>query len=215
MKLLQSRGINYSAGIYWFVSMVRSKFIIKNLSVLGVEAGSFSSQIREFTAQKAPLLGVLLKGHRIRGVYLSTVQVDGLDATDRLIEMIQRDGVQVDLIVVGSVCIAGFNLLDLKRVRETLGVPVIVTVSDRPRKSKVEGALKKHFRDWRKRLEVIESAGPLRRIFVRGKPVYMAAVGIEPRVAGSIVRGLAVLGKLPEPLRCAEILARGLSGVIS
>jgi endonuclease V-like protein UPF0215 family len=156
-----------------------------------------------------------LKGYRIRGVYLSTVQVDGLDATDRLIEMIQRDKIQVDLIVVGSVCIAGFNLLDLKRIHETLGVPVIVTVSDRPRKSKVEGALKKHFRDWRKRLEAIESAGPLRRTLVRGKPVYMATVGIEPRVAGSIVRDLAVLGKLPEPLRCAEILARGLSGIIS
>jgi endonuclease V-like protein UPF0215 family len=195
--------------------MSRSKLLIKNLSVLGVEAGPFSSQIKESTVQKALLLGVLLKGYRIRGVYLSTVQVDGLDATDRLIEMIQRDKIQVDLIVVGSVCIAGFNLLDLKRIHETLGVPVIVTVSDRPRKSKVEGALKKHFRDWRKRLEAIESAGPLRRTLVRGKPVYMATVGIEPRVAGSIVRDLAVLGKLPEPLRCAEILARGLSGIIS
>jgi len=191
----------------------RARF--RKLNVLGVEAGQFSAGVRGTGIQRTVLVGVLMTGSRIESVSFSAVQVDGLDATDRLIDMVGRDHLRIDLIVSGSVCLAGFNLLNLPEISRKLSVPVIVAVSKRPRSVEVKAALRKHFSDWQRRLEIINSARPLRRILVKGKPVYIAVVGIEPREAGRIVKGLAVLGKIPEPVRCAGILARQLSGVIS
>jgi endonuclease V-like protein UPF0215 family len=156
-----------------------------------------------------------MRKRRITAILLSTVQIDGLDATNHLIDMVKGSNRPVDLIVAGSVCLAGFNLLDLNYISSTLGIPVIVTVGEKPRTSRVEAALKKHFPDWHRRLAVIDSVHPLRRMLVNNRSVYVAAVGVEFKKAAELVRGLAVLGKIPEPLRCAQILARGLSGVIA
>ena len=175
--------------------------------MVGVEEGSFRKGDK-----LALLVAVIMRETRVDDVLFTYVTVDGLDAVDRLVDLLRRSGGSVDLILQHSIPYAGFNLMDPTRLHQELGVPVIVVNPEEPRPMAVRRALIHHFKDWRLRLRVLESVTPPKRIFLPdGSPLFLQPVGISESEAERIVRGLIVLGKRPEPLRVARILARELS----
>jgi endonuclease V-like protein UPF0215 family len=176
--------------------------------VLAAEGGSFSK-----SADKTTQVAFLLtEGIQPRRLIMRRVEVDGLDATERLMETIEELDREVDVVMSSSIPIAGFNLLDPKKVLERFEIPSVFVLGERPDQGAVRAALKKHFRDWKKRLAVIEGVGVFHKLSLEGEnPVLMECVGIKPAEAMRLVRRLIIFGRIPEPVRLARMVARAVS----
>ena len=183
----------------------------RSLRVAAFEEGGFSPRAR---GSKTLLLGLVMRSFRIEAVELGWVTVDGLDATEVVLEVLSRLG-SVDLIVLGSVTCAGFNLIDIQRLFAESGVPVLVVLSRKPRPFAAESALIRHFNDWRDRVEILRRAGEPSEVWARGFRIPLIAYGVSLEEAASVVESLSVFGKHPEPLRAAKVLARELSAALA
>jgi endonuclease V-like protein UPF0215 family len=182
------------------------------LRVLAVEGGSF----RKGVDRRAPAAFLFAEGIRPRRLIVKWVEVDGLDATERLKEAIREGGMEEVVVIAGSVPIAGFNLIDAKEVLREFGLPTVFVLREAPDRDAVRAALIKHFKDWERRLEIIEGAGQLAEVVLaEGEIVYIEAVGMGEDEAKRVVEGLTIFGKLPEPLRLARMVARAISRAIS
>lgn len=185
------------------------------VKVLAVEDGSFRSNILLRKRKgKAFLICVLVDNFKIKKVFLSHVTVDGLDATNRLAEIIKKSGKTFDIVMLPSVAYAGFNLIDPVKIHEKFNVPVLIVNPKKPDNKAVEFALRKHFKDWEKRLKIIRKVGEPSPLKINEeKTVYLYYFGLSFEEAKNLVKQLIVFGNKPEPLRIADLIARGLGTV--
>ncbi|NHW44465.1 MAG: DUF99 family protein [Candidatus Verstraetearchaeota archaeon] len=182
--------------------------------MLGVEDGSFDPQKLQRKG-KTVLCGVLTHGFKVEDVFLRLIEVDGLDATEKLLDMTGKIG-SLDVVLLGGVTFGGFNIIDPVAVNESLGVPVVVVTTERPDNEAVLSALKKHFEDWRLRYGVFERLASVSPIYEaklnpRENPVFLEVVGMEFERALEILRRVTVRGRVPEPLRVANRVAKAVS----
>lgn len=187
---------------------------MEELKVLAVEGGRLPSVSFKARGEKTVLVGVLMRRFRVVDLSWRLIEIDGLDATEKAIE-IASDLPSPDLIMLGSVTCAGFNILNPFKLNEKLGVPVIVVVKEKPNNEAVYSALIKHFPDWKERWRVFEELAekaPIRHVKVEeGNPVYLEAISISGEEAEKTIKAFLKWGRLPEPLRVAEIIAKGAS----
>ena len=179
-------------------------------SVTGVEDGSFQA-FRRDTLQYTPFCCVNMKGARIQAIRLASIEVDGLDATDKLLEMLAD--LESDVVILGGVTFAGFNVVDARLVHEETGVPVIVYSGEEPDSPSVLAALRKHFSDWETRWAAIKVLGEVySTISMEGEPpVYFEVVGCPVPWAVEVLTDAALTCRIPEPVRVAGLVARGVS----
>jgi len=176
------------------------------MPIVGVEDGSFQKGV----TRKALLAAVLLRGVEIRSVKLTEVTIDGLDATRRLSEILSEW--EFAAVMLAGVSFAGFNVIDPTVIHERFRKPIIIMCKTRPDNKAVKRALRRHFEDWKIRWLVFEKLNSFHRISVSvGEPVYVEIVGTDVRVATNIIRALSFYGRVPEPIRVARLIARGLS----
>jgi endonuclease V-like protein UPF0215 family len=175
---------------------------------VGVEDGGFS---RETDVQKALLVSVLLHGISIIDFQMTHIEVDGLDATEKLCYMLRRWS--FDSVILAGVSYAGFNLIDPNVVFEEFEKPVIVVARTKPNSMAVKSALLRHFEDWETRWGVMEKLGPVYEIVSvpNEPPIYAEIVGADLKLARNLVRRLSVCCRIPEPVRVARLIARGLT----
>jgi len=184
----------------------------KALRTVGVDDGGFQSQWSPSRRQgKAILAAVLLNEYWIDDIRVGEITVDGLDATEILANLLNRW--TFDAVFLSGVSFAGFNLVDAHAIYKRFGKPVIVVSGDRPDNVAVKKALQKHFTDWETRWKIVRKLG---RIYsaapvVAEPPLYFEAVGLSARSAKLMIRALAVSSRLPEPIRVARLIARGLT----
>jgi endonuclease V-like protein UPF0215 family len=178
----------------------------KKLSrILAFEDGSFSLVDRYCT-----LVGVLMEDCAIRKLAIEQIRVDGRDATRKVIRLARRLN-QADAIMLPSVSLGGFNIVDPYEVYDETKLPVIVANPRRPRLRAVREALRQHFSDWEKRIIVFNALGApeVARLGTKGA-LYFYSIGISKTSASALLRRSIHFGKKPEPLRVARILARAL-----
>jgi len=184
--------------------------ILRNLRVVGVEDGGFSKE--ETQTREALLVAVMmLEGTWIYKLKTERITVDGLDATEKLVAMLKNW--DFDIVMLAGVSFAGFNLVDPALVYKKFEKPVVVVVRNKPNNVAVKKALKEHFEDWRIRWEVFEKLGPIREIVSAPNepPIYVETVGDEPEWACRVVQASAAFCRVPEPVRVARLIARGLT----
>jgi endonuclease V-like protein UPF0215 family len=152
-----------------------------------------------------------MDGPWIEAVQMRTITVDGTDATTRLLEMLNQ--LTFDVILLGGISFAGFNLIDPNKVYATVNRPVIVVSKKRPNNVAVKRALICHFEDWAARWEIIEKLGGIHEVLsMQGEPpIYIEVVGAEVSWAQKLVRNLSSRCRIPEPIRVARFIARGLT----
>jgi len=174
--------------------------------VFGVEDGSFLSR-----NGKTLLAAVLMDSRWIEAVILGKITVDGKDATETLFEMLR--GFPFDAIMLSGVSYAGFNLIDPKKICEIFGVPVIVVCRSKPNNDAVRAALVYHFKDWEERWSIVKGLGKIYEVVSKpdAPPIYIEVIGGDFAWAKSLVRDLATCSRIPEPIRVARFIARGLS----
>ena len=180
------------------------------LRILGVEDGSFDAFNRKAPGRTL-LCGVLMEGDRILKVRHAEIRVDGLDATDKLLSM--KRGIEVDAIILGGITFGGFNVIDPRVIHAETGIPVIVYSGVKPDNDAVLAALRKHFHDWESRWEIIAGLGKIHstRVFREDLEIYFEAIGCDPGWAEGVLRDSAMISRIPEPVRVAGLVARGLT----
>ncbi len=174
-------------------------------SIIGIDDGPFSKQ-----QETAPLVAALLQGPHLQKVRTTRITVDGLDGTDKALKLLRRW--KPAPILLSGITFAGFNLIDPHILQRTYRVPVIVVIGSRPNNKAVKQALVKHFPDWKKRWKIIRSLGPLRKARTNPDepPIFYEAFGCSTRDAAKILRANCYVSRVPEPVRVAGLLARGL-----
>jgi uncharacterized protein len=179
-------------------------------SCIGIEDGPFLP--KRLGGSEAPLVAVKLAGPHLNFVRAGRIEVDGLDGTDQALKLLSSFSLSESPILLAGVTFGGFNLIDPRRLRKAFRTPTIVAVGSRPDNRAMKRALVRHFPDWRRRWRIIRSLGPLRsvRTVASENPLFYEAFGCSSGVARRILSGWALVSRIPEPLRVAGLVARGL-----
>jgi len=179
--------------------------------VIGVEDGGFTRPSLGRSFLKTLLVCVLLRGTCIEDFRADMITVDGLDASEKLITMLRK--LSFDAIMLAGVSFAGFNLVDPTLVFEKFHKPIIVVSRTKPNNIAVKNALILHFEDWQARWSVFQKLGPIHEVYsIPGEPpVYVEVIGATFDWATKLIRASASCCRIPEPLRVARLIARGLT----
>jgi endonuclease V-like protein UPF0215 family len=154
---------------------------------------------------------VLFKGFLFENIYLTDVTIDGLDSTDSIYSLIKN--VTFDFLFLSGITFAGFNVVDVKTLNKLLDKPIIVIITEKPRNFAIKNALKQHFQDWIKRWGLIEALKPIYPLQTNKnyKPIYFEIEGMDFKNASKLLLSCTVQGRIPEPIRVANILAKELT----
>jgi endonuclease V-like protein UPF0215 family len=114
--------------------------------------------------------------------------------------------------MLSGISFGGFNLVDMKRLARSSGRPIIAVIREKPSNKAVYDALRKHFTDWRQRWRIVQNAGPLYscKPLAREPRLYFEVRGLSPALARRVIVPSCLISRLPEPVRVAGILAKGL-----
>jgi len=173
-------------------------------NVVGFDDGPFVREPRRGTVL---LVGAVCARTRLDGVISGRVRRDGVDATARMAELVQRSHFDrhVRAVLLNGIAVAGFNVVDIHALAETLARPVLVVARRPPRMEKIRDALAL-LRGGRRKWALIERAGAMEP--VRG--VYVQRAGLTLVEARDLLAATTLHGNLPEPLRLAHLIAGGV-----
>lgn len=181
------------------------------IRVVGIDDGRFDSNRKG----QALLVGAVFRGGLLlEGVLSTWIWVDGHDATERIVQMINRSKHrgQLRLVMSDGLTFAGFNVMDIKEVCRRTGLPVIAVTRERPDMEEVKRALK-HLPDWRGRWKLFKAAGRVYPVRLKGGTTYAQLRSISRVDAQRVVELTATRGLIPEPVRVAHLIATGISRV--
>ena len=160
---------------------------------------------------KVTIIGAFFRGgEQLDGVLRGEITKDGMDATDNIISLIKGSKyyTQARVIMLDGVTYAGFNPVDIRRIFNETGLPVIVFMRSHPDFGKIRLALG-HLPDTEKRWEIIQGAGMVHKI-EQGNPVFFQVCGLDAESAVEIIRTTSTHSNIPEPLRVAHLIATGV-----
>ena len=179
----------------------------QNLPIVGVEDGSFQKSI----TRRALLAAVLFRGLEIEDVKFTKITVDGLDATEKLSELLKEW--EFAAVLLAGVSFAGFNVINPTAIHQKFKKPVIIVTRTKPDNKAVHRALQRHFKDWKMRWEVFEKLGSFQKVAVLADEplIYVETIGADVRWTCNLIQALSVCCRVPEPTRVARLIARGLS----
>jgi endonuclease V-like protein UPF0215 family len=178
------------------------------IRVLGIDDSPF-----QFEDERVRIVGILMRTPAyIEGVLSSWVEVDGTDATQALVEMINgsRFKDQVKMVMLDGISLGGFNVLDIHRISRDTGIPVATITRDAPDRGAMEQALRKHFDDWENRLALIRKV-ELVEVETGHHTIHVGLAGISLQDFQEISKKNTVRGAVPEALRVAHLIASGIA----
>lgn len=171
------------------------------IRILALEDAPFTRKDK-----KALVVGVVGRKGVVEGVLSFSVDVDGNDATERLITRVKTSRFlgQIRLIAVNGISFAGLNIIDIVRTRKELGVPVMAVTRKRPRRSLLKGALRKGHNQGTaakiKTIDAITKAAVLNRV----GGFYVQSIGLDGDDVASVMDDVA------GHLRLAHIICSGI-----
>jgi endonuclease V-like protein UPF0215 family len=193
--------------------LVPKKFrsIKAEIRVVGIDDGAFVPQTKGLT----DVVGVIYRGgYWFEGVMRTEIAIDGLDATEKIADMVVGSPYYGELrvAVLDGVTFAGFNVVDIKKLSRKLALPVIAVVREKPAMEDVRSALE-NLPDFEVRWQAMENAGKIMQVKTRERenPVYMHVAGILQEDAEKIMEKTSTRSNIPEALRVAHLIASGLT----
>lgn len=156
-----------------------------------------------------PIVGAVFAGLRLEGVLCGKVRRDGANATRELIRLIgsSRYRRQLQLILLQGISLAGFNVVDIGALHQSLGIPVIAVVRRQPRMARVRTALLSRVPGGAQKWRLVERLGPAEPL----AGLYVQRAAIDAETAERVLSRLAVAGTIPEPLRTAHLIAGAIA----
>uniref|UniRef100_A0A7C4F8U1 UPF0215 protein ENV17_03960 n=1 Tax=Thermofilum pendens TaxID=2269 RepID=A0A7C4F8U1_THEPE len=147
----------------------------------------------------------------IDGVYLDFITVGGLDATERIVSLVERTGRKdFNLVMVNGCIISWFNIVDVKAIFDSLGIPAVcVTYEESPG---LREFIERYFPQDVGRLRLYEKLGERELVYVRSTKsyVYVRYAGLGRDEVRRVLEATTLSGQVPEPLRIAQAVARAV-----
>lgn len=177
-----------------------------------VRALGISESFVKGVSKESVLAGVVMRADKaIDGFVFSTATVGGMDATEKIIGMYRTLGRDdINLLVLNGCVISWYNVVDLHRVADETGLPLIcVTYEESP-------GLEKYFtelfpQDCEDRIKVYRKNKARTSIALdTGYTVYVRFMKMSLEDAKGILNKFTSHGAVPEPLRVARLLARSI-----
>lgn len=155
-----------------------------------------------------PIVGAIYSGRRLEGVVSGKVRRDGVNSTRELTRLVRdsKFAGHLQLVMLQGIALAGFNVVDVERLHEALGIPVLVVARQAPRREAMRKALLEHIPGGARKWALIERLGPMEPV----AGVYVQRCGLSREEASAVVRAIAINGVIPEPLRTAHLIAGGV-----
>jgi len=181
------------------------------IRILGIDDSVFTPR----TKGKADIIGVVYRGGQwLDGVMRTKVEIDGLDATEKIAKMIKNSPhyEQIRVIMLDGMTFAGFNIVDIKELFQKTGLPVITVTREKPNFEDIKKALR-NLPDNEKRWQAMKNAGEIFKVQTREgeEPVHVGVAGISESDAEKILKKTSTRSNIPEALRVAHIIASGLA----
>jgi hypothetical protein len=183
---------------------VTFRTIKQEIRILGIDDGAFFDDDTSVL-----LVGTICRaGTWLDGVLSTHIKKDGLDATEKIVEMVNksRHKEQVRVIMLDGITFGGFNIVDIKKIFKQTSLPVIVVNRTLPNFEKIEKALQK-FSDASIRLNSLKSAGEVKFF----KNLYYQHAGIDQQDVEELITLTATRSIIPEPIRIAHLIAGGIT----
>lgn len=154
------------------------------------------------------MVGTVFSGTRMDGVLTTKVRRDGINATRALQGLIEgsRFFEQLQVVLLQGIAFAGFNVVDIRKLRTDLGIPVLTVVRKQPDLNAIRTALLSRVPGGQRKWRLIEQAGAMEM----AGGLYVQRQGISLADADRLIRRLALNSALPEPLRAAHMIAAGV-----
>ncbi|PKL63276.1 MAG: DUF99 domain-containing protein [Methanomicrobiales archaeon HGW-Methanomicrobiales-2] len=174
------------------------------LRALGI-AESYSGR------EQSTLAGVVMrKDLLIDGVAFARVTVGGCDATDAVIrvftDLARRD---INLLMLSGSIIAWYNIIDPVAVQDATGLPVIVITYEES--EGLEEDIRRHFPEDPGRLAAYQRLGDRIPVLLHsGYTLFIRPYGLSPGDAARLCNDFTREGRVPEPVRVARLIARGV-----
>ncbi len=172
----------------------------RTIRVLGVDDAHYPDKTH---GSHVNIAGVICGGTRFEGMLWGSLAKDGMDATERIVELIRESkfAPQLHLILLDGITFGGCNVVDLPAMSQALQLPV-VAVMRRPPNLKdfqhVVERLPESDERWRR----TQAAGEVHQI---DDWVFQCA-GEEPAAVANALSRLTDNGKVPEALRIAHLI---------
>ncbi len=155
------------------------------------------------------VVGAVYAGARLDGVLSCKVRRDGVNSTRVLADCVRRSRfyAQLHAVLLQGIALAGFNVVDLRALHESLERPVLVVCRRKPDLVAIRRALLGHVRGGSRKWGLIEQAGPMEP----AGGVYVQRVGLSSANARVLLHRLSIHSNIPEPLRTAHLIAAGVT----
>lgn len=189
---------------------VKFREIKTEIRVLGVDDCPFTPRSKSFI----DVIGVVYRGgYWLDGVMKTSIQIDGLDATERIAMMIAKSPHyhQLRVVMLNGITFAGFNVVNIKRLFENIQLPVIALTKEKPDMDRIKAAIQK-LPNRRERWRAVKAAGDIFKLKTKDNAelLSMQIAGIARHDAEKIVKMTSTRSSLPEALRVAHLIASGL-----
>ena len=174
------------------------------LRALGI-AESYSGR------EQSTLAGVVMrKDLRIDGAAFARVTVGGSDATDAVVRLFTRLARRdINVLMIGGSVIAWYNIIDPAAVHQATGLPVVVVTYEES--EGLDEDIRRHFPDDVERLAAYRRLGDRLPVRLRsGYTLFVRSCGISPEDAARLCNDFTYEGRVPEPIRVARLVARGV-----
>ncbi|MBY9003879.1 MAG: DUF99 family protein [Candidatus Lokiarchaeota archaeon] len=155
------------------------------------------------------LFFVFCRGTLLERIDHASIDVDGLNSTEMVIEKLKPIIDQFQIIVTHGITTGGFNVLDIEMINKILDTPVIAVTENNPKGNFLDAIT--NLPDFEKRKSIIERAGPQFSTLtpVGEKKVFFQIKGIEKKLAVQFLKKFAIRSRLPEQLLLAHKIASG------
>ena len=176
----------------------------KEIRVIGIDDSPFD----KFKDKKILVVGVVMRGGLfVDGILSAKVDVDGTNATDKIIKMINKCKFkpQLQCIFLNGIAVAGFNVIDIQRLSKKTKIPVVVVIRTNPDIEKIKNTLIKIKQ--KKKIKLIEKAGKVIQI----DNIFVQLTGIDLEQARKILKIVCTRSLIPEPIRLAHLIASGVT----
>ena len=155
-----------------------------------------------------PIVGAVTTRRRLDGIITSKVRRDGVNATERVAEMLLGSPFEahVQAVVLNGIALAGFNVVDLAALHERVGRPVLVVARKAPDLPAIRRALLRRVPGGARKWRLIEAAGPMEPC----EGVWVQRAGLSLPSAAQLIGDAREQGQIPEPIRLAHLIAGAL-----
>lgn len=172
--------------------------------ILGVDDAGYS--LDDATTE---IIGVVYRGTEfIEDVRFGEVDVDGDNATQSIIQLHERcnNTKQIAAVVVDGISVAGFNLVNISEISDTLEKPVMASTPNQPDRDR----FRKTMEETGNADDRIQRIPEFQELEVEDGTMFFQASGCHQEEAKQILRGCLIHGLTPEPVRTAHLIGRGI-----